>query len=110
MHVDMDEEDTYKQVLISGRPADLYLDAEGENSVLVWTDDAERLVFMLNGTLTEEELIKVAENIQKTPAQPAPHSPTWLPEGYRRGGRSGIVVNGQQARLYEDAGSVRHLV
>ena len=44
---------------------------------------------MLNGPLTEEELIQTAENIGKSAVRPAPHRPGWIPEGYARHGYSG---------------------
>lgn len=91
VQVGVTEADTYKRVSISGRPGDLYLDASGENSILVWMDGEgeQDLVFMLNGPLSEEEMMKVAENVQRTAfPPPPPHCPSWLPEGYRQTGRS----------------------
>ena len=151
MQVGLNEGDTNRRVLVSGTEADLYLDATGGNSVLIWTDEESGLVFMLNGPLTEEELIQTAENIGKYAVRPAPHRPGWIPEGYARHGYSGggaslelrydreggesiwfrygesgelqeelqetleglafetVQVDGQTARLYTDAESVRHL-
>ena len=151
MQVELNEGDTSRRVQVSGTEADLYLDATGGNSVLIWTDEESGLVFMLNGPLTEEELIQTAENIGKYAVRPAPHRPGWIPEGYARHGYSGggaslelrydreggesiwfrygesgelqeelqetleglafetVQVDGQTARLYTDAESVRHL-
>ncbi len=43
----------------------MYLGAEGHISVLIWMDNEEQLTFNLCGTLTEQELMKVAESIGK---------------------------------------------
>ena len=89
MRVDLDEGDSNRRVLVSGTEADLYLDATGGNSVLIWTDEKAGLVFMLNGPLTEEELVQVAEHVKRSAPKPAPHRPGWLPEGYAQRGYSG---------------------
>ena len=76
------EGDLYKQISVSGVPADLYLNTIGGNSILIWMDEEDGLVFVLNGPLTEEELIQVAEHVKKSVVRTAPHRPGWIPEGY----------------------------
>jgi hypothetical protein len=88
---DLDEGDVEKQVFISGRVADLYLDQEGDSSALVWTDEEKNIAFLLRGSLTEEEFVKAAESIQPLLPQQPPHRPAWVPEGYEcRGTRGGL--------------------
>ena len=82
MQLDLDEGDMEKQVFISGKTADLYLGRDGNSSALVWTDEEKNLVFLLRGSLTEEEIIKAAESVQPLPPQSPPHRPAWVPEGY----------------------------
>ena len=63
MEIELEKGDTYQPVSVLGKPADLYLGGEGHISVLIWMDDEEHLMFNLSGTLTEKELIKIAESI-----------------------------------------------
>lgn len=65
MEIELEKGDTYQPASVLGKPADLYLGGEGHISVLIWMDDEAHLMFNLSGTLTEEELIKVAESIGK---------------------------------------------
>ena len=82
LQVQPTEGDLYKQISVSGVPADLYLNTIGGNSILIWMDEEDGLVFVLNGPLTEEELIQVAEHVKKSAIRTAPHRPGWIPEGY----------------------------
>ena len=82
LQVQLTEGNLYKQISVSGVPADLYLNTIGGNSILIWMDEEDGLVFVLNGPLTEEELIQVAEHVKKSAIRTAPHRPGWIPEGY----------------------------
>jgi len=63
MEIELEKGDTYQPASVLGKPADLYLGGEGHISVLIWMDDEEHLMFNLGGTLTEEELLRIAESI-----------------------------------------------
>ena len=79
IQIERDGADTYKRVSVNGMPAELYLDHdEGEANVLIWTDE-EGAIFCVHSALSEKELVKIAESLEKVPA--AWH-PNWLPEGY----------------------------
>lgn len=71
----------YRQVLVSGRPASLYSGGKGTHSALVWTDEGKGLRFHLNGELTEEELVKIAEHVGTGPVRPAPYRLMWVCHG-----------------------------
>ena len=90
IYVTVEEEDIEKQVLVSGRPADLYLGTEGRTSGLIWTDDESGLLFTLTTgpEVTEEEIIRIAESIRPALTPEQPHRPTWVPPEYVRFGRS----------------------
>jgi len=50
-------------VVINGNPGDLYLEPDtSQLSGIVWTDDY--LTFTLSGSLTQQELMKIAESIE----------------------------------------------
>ena len=91
IYITPDEGDTEKQVLVSGRPADLYSSAGEGNSALVWTDDKEGLVFALITApeVTEEEIIRIAENVRPAFTPEQPHRPAWVPSEYVRFGKTG---------------------
>ena len=71
-----------KQVSVNGHPADLYSNPEpGRISELCWSD--EEAFYYLSGDLSDGEILKIAESVQKLPPIPVTHIPTWLPLGYR---------------------------
>jgi hypothetical protein len=73
-----------KSVLVGGHSADLFLSTkEGLRSELYWSDPETGTLFIISGTLAENELLKMAESIRYTDAVQGPHHPTWIPEGYR---------------------------
>ena len=54
-----------KSVFIGGCPGDLYLFPDGsESSILVWQDETMNVQFTIYGTLSEAELLKIAESIK----------------------------------------------
>lgn len=64
--VERDGFETYSQVSINGISADLYLDPrEGEANVLIWTDENEGAMFCISAPFGEDELIKMAESVEK---------------------------------------------
>lgn len=76
------EESVEKRVFVNGHPADLYSNPEpGRISELCWSD--EEVFYYLSGNLSDKEILKIAESVQKLPPLPATHIPTWLPLGYR---------------------------
>lgn len=70
---------TVQQVTVAGSKADLYLNTAGDTNVLVWTDEAEGIVFWLAGQLTGEELVQAAESLRESEPLDWVYRPTWLP-------------------------------
>lgn len=56
----------YQSALVSGQPADLYLadDLENNNNYIVWTNEADGLIFCIGAPLEIEELIMMAESVE----------------------------------------------
>ena len=66
--VDTDGAETYKQVLVNGSCAEMYLDpGEGESSVLIWMDENKEYIFRFSASFSETELIKFAESVCVVP-------------------------------------------
>lgn len=58
--------EVYKQVLVNGITAELYLDQdEGGTNVLIWTDEDKGIIFRISATFSDVELIKMAESVEK---------------------------------------------
>ena len=70
---------TVQQVTVAGFQADLYLNTAGDTNILVWTDEAEGIVFWLAGQLAGEELVQAAESLQESEPLDWVYRPTWLP-------------------------------
>jgi hypothetical protein len=70
---------TIQQVAVAGSQADLYLNTAGDTNILVWTDEAQGVVFWLAGQLAGEELVQVAESLQESEPLDWVYRPTWLP-------------------------------
>lgn len=102
IHLSLDPGDVAKQVQVAGQTADLYLGQGDSPSFLVWIDEVNRMTYMLGGTLTEEEFIRIAESVRNEPVRPAPHRPAWVPEGYLLQGESN---GGGSISLHYDAAS-----
>lgn len=64
--VERDGTELYSQVLVGGISADLYLDPEeGESNVLIWIDESKGVIFRISAPFGENELIRMAESIEK---------------------------------------------
>lgn len=70
---------TVQQVTVAGSQADLYLNTAGDTNILVWTDEAQGIVFWLAGQLTGEELVQAAESLRESEPLDWVYRPTWLP-------------------------------
>ena len=71
----------YRQVWVLGSPAHLCWNGKGDRMTLVWTDAEQKLSFHLDGELTGEELIKIAEHVGREPVQPAEYRLMWVCDG-----------------------------
>ena len=60
------ENTNIQPVIVSGKKADLYQNTPDGANVLVWTDEAQGIVFWLAAQLTEEELIQAAESLRES--------------------------------------------
>ena len=76
----------HTEMQINGMHADIY-EEPGENasSSIVWFDEANQTFFDINGNLSKNETIRMAESVQKGLALELmpEYTLTWLPEGYR---------------------------
>ena len=74
------EHSDYSEIEINGCKAHLFAsNTEGKPSFLLWTDEKEKVFFMLEGEASPEDLIQMAESVRITLPR---WRPTWLPEGY----------------------------
>lgn len=56
----------HKSVLVNGLPGDIYISTnENETSQIVWLDAETRTMFWVSGDFTSDELLKIAESIEK---------------------------------------------
>lgn len=80
------EELVHSEMQINGMHADFY-EEPGENysCCIVWFDEANKTFFSINGNLSKEETIHMAESVQEGLALELMQEYTlmWLPEGYR---------------------------
>ena len=78
-------------VFVGENPADLYLDrVPGNANNLVWVDRDTGILYWISGPLTGEELVRVAESMEKR-EEPPPLEEywlTWTPYGYQEAERS----------------------
>ena len=63
--IDPSKELIYKNVFIDDFYATLYFDGSTRTSNLVWLDSTENVLFVINSTLGEEEIIALAKNVLK---------------------------------------------
>ena len=75
-------EGVHQTVRVNGRSADLYMDRDPEEAnVLVWMDASGESIFSITGILSGEELVKMAESVEKV-EKTAVYRLSWVPEGY----------------------------
>ena len=76
-------------VLVGGDQAFLFLDREGTHH-LVWADGESGIFFWVSGPFAEEELVRIAESMEKgeEPSSLEEHQLTWMPYGYQEEERS----------------------
>ncbi len=78
-------------VFVGENPADLYLDrVPGNANNLVWVERDTGILYWISGPLTGEELVRVAESMEKR-EEPPPLEEywlTWTPYGYQEAERS----------------------
>ena len=100
------EELVHTEMQINGMHADFY-EEPGENysCCIVWFDEANKTFFDINGNLSKEETIRMAESVQEGLALELmpEYTMTWLPDGYRAhelswGSRSRTIscLNGEE--------------
>ena len=81
-----EEELVHTEMQINGMHADFY-EEPGENysCFIIWFDEENQLFFDINGNLSKEETISMAESVQKGQALELmpEYTLTWLPDGYR---------------------------
>ena len=87
MHLFPSEEElVHTEMQINGMHADFY-EEPGENysCFIIWFDEANQTFFDINGNLSKEETIRMAESVQQGQALELmqEYTLTWLPEGYR---------------------------
>lgn len=87
-----------RTVQVNGRSADLYLE-EGKASALVWPDSRTGMLFMIQATCSEEELVKMAESVEVVPKE---FRAAWLPEGYTLVHKFGEDSKSHKTFLYEN--------
>ena len=76
----------HTEMQINGMYADIY-EETGENTStsMVWFDETNKIFFDINGNLSREETIRMAESVQKGLALELmpEYTTAWLPGGYR---------------------------
>ena len=82
---------TEKRVSVNGNPGDLYLAKPGgPQSELVWWDSEVEALCTISASVSEEDILKMAESIEAAAPSPKVRQPGWIPMGYRyAGGSSG---------------------
>lgn len=70
-----------EEIQIQGGKADLYLDNRDHSNVIVWTVEETGILFLLQGPLTSDELVRMAESVKPVQLETV-YRPTWIPEGY----------------------------
>lgn len=71
-----------KAVTVNGCEGTIYLAPnEGQTNSIIWTDDSIPVIFFFAADCSEEDLIKVAENVQVKEPESVKYYMDWLPEG-----------------------------
>ena len=94
-----EDELIHTEMQINGMYADFYEETgENDSTNIVWFDEANKTFFDINGNLSKEEAIRMAESVQEGLALELmpEYMLTWLPDGYRerelsRGSRSRTI-------------------
>lgn len=92
-----------QQTSVGRLTADLYLNPENGPNILVWSDSEEDMAFWITAPLTVEEMVQVAESIQKSDPIPKRYCVSLLPVNY--GAYSIISVTEEDGRgttVYEN--------
>ncbi|WP_295753491.1 DUF4367 domain-containing protein [uncultured Oscillibacter sp.] len=91
MYLVPNEDSTEKQVSVKGNPGDLYLAKPGgPQSELVWWDSEMEALCTISASVSEEDILKMAESIEAAAPSPKVRQPSWIPMGYHyAGGSSG---------------------
>ena len=90
-------------VFVGENPADLYLDrVPGNANNLVWVDRETGILYWISGPLTGEELVRVAESMEKREEPPPLEARglTWVPAGYKE--RERIEMREQSHVQYQN--------
>ena len=89
MYLIPNEGSAEKQISVRGNPGDLYLvEPGGAQSELVWWDPEMGALCIINASLSEEDILKMAESIEAAKPLPKIRQPNWLPMGYCYAGSS----------------------
>lgn len=81
-----EEELVHTEMQVNGMHADFYEElGENYSCFIIWFDEANQIFFDINGNLSKEETIRMAESVQKGRALELmpEYTLTWLPDGYR---------------------------
>lgn len=91
MYLIPNEDSTGKRVFVNGDPGDLFLaEPGGLQSELVWWDPELEALCIISASVSEEDILKMAESIEAAAPSPKVRQPNWLPMGYRfTGGSAG---------------------
>lgn len=91
MYLVPNEGSTEKRVSVNGDPGDLFLAKPGgPQSELVWWDSKAEALCTISASVSEEDILKMAESIEAAASSPKVRQPSWIPMGYRyAGGSSG---------------------
>lgn len=73
---------TQKSVTVNGCQGTIYLaPSEEQTNSIIWTDDSIPVIFFFAADCSEEDLIRVAENVQVKEPERVKYYMDWLPEG-----------------------------
>ena len=83
MYLIPNEGSAEKQISVRGNPGDLYLvEQGGAESELVWWDPEVEALYIISASVSEEDILKMAESIEAARPLPKARQPNWLPMGY----------------------------
>ena len=71
-----------KSITVNGCEGTIYLaPSEEQTNSIIWTDNSVPVMFIFAADCSEEDLIKVAENVKIKKPEPVKYYMSWLPEG-----------------------------